>query len=651
MGLFGGSSSKQPDNRIGNLQVQQTGYNVTIPVVIGTNRVSPTLVYYTDFKAVAHKSGGGKGLGGGGAGKSYTYRATYILLCCEGGPQDMEYGKLWVDRKRFDAPTDNGMVTRGGGTSQTRLPYLLTFHPDDALLFKNYAYLFAANHLLSNSASIGNHSVEVKGYFRDTVDASVKDCFRGVLLNTQWGLGWDSSKIDALAQLDSYCAAYGIVISPALTEQKPVSEVLAQFAQIANSAILWSDGTLKCLPYSDTNHNGYVATPTTGIHLTTDDFIVEGEEDPVRNIRKSKSETSNKVTLEFVSRAHNYDVRPAVEVDQGDIEDNGLRDLPAITAHEICLASVAHTVSKNILQRALYISISYEFSVSWVHCLLEPMDVVFLTDESSGLVDVPVRITRIVDRRDGLRTITAEEMPFGVSHSESSSFSTLEHGIPFTNIGVGSINAPVIFMAPSALADGGFEIWVAVSNSDSNYGGCIVHSSFDDATYKRQATVYGNSIYGVLTADLVAGTDPDFNPAHELKVNLSISAGTLVSLAADDAQLCLAGDEFVAFRFATLTGLNQYDLFSPVLPATVPFLRRGLYGSTQGSASGDRFVVCDQELYRHKITAEDVGKTIYFKFQSFNVYNDGLEDLDTVTAYSLVITAPLTTGSNLQQWD
>lgn len=153
-----------------------------------------------------------------------------------------------------------------------------------------------------------------------------------------------------------------------------------------------------------------------------------------------------------------------------------------------------------------------------------------------------------------------------------------------------------------------------------------------------------------MTADLVAGDDPDVNPAHQLTVDLAVSGGTLSSTAATDAQLCLAGDEFVAYRFATLTGLNQYDLFSPVSPVTAPYLRRGLYGSEQGAVDGARFVVCDDRLYRQKITPDDVGKTLYIKLQSFNVYNDGLEDLSDVTAYSLVIAEPLSAGTTFDQW-
>jgi len=648
MSLFGGGGAPQTETKLGNLQVQQTGYNVTIPVVMGTNRISPTLTYYTDFIATEHDSGGGKGLGGGNSGKSYTYTASIMLLACEGG--GVGFGKLWVNKKRYNFPWDAGFSGFGGNDSQAPWSYLVSKHPDDALIYKRFAYIAAANYELSNSASIGNHAVEVLGYYRDTVDASVKDCMRGLLINSQWGVDWDSIRVDAMSQTHSYCSAYGIVISPALTEQQPAGEILAQFAQIANSGIVWSDGKLKCIPYSDTDHGDYTASPTTGIHLTYADFIVEGDEEPVRISRKMQADAYNQVTVEYVSRAHDYDVRPAVEVDQGDIEQFGLRPMSSVTMHEICLDSVAHTVARHVLQRALYIGLEYEFNLSWNYCLLEVMDVVYITEPSCGLDDSPVRIIKIKDRADGLRTITAEEMPWGAAHTEQASYSDADGYRPLTNVSVGPVNTPVIFVAPAALATGGYEVWVALSNPDSNYGGCIVHTSFDDATYTRRGTFYGNSIHGELTANLVVGDDPDVNPAHQLTVDLSVSNGTLSSMAANDAQLCLAGDEFVAYRFATLTGLHQYDLFSPVSPATEPFLRRGLYGSTQGASIGDRFAVCDNRIYRQKISPDDIGKTMYFKFQSFNVFNDGLEDLADVTAYGFTITEPLSLGSTFEQW-
>jgi hypothetical protein len=650
MSIFGGGSAATGETKLGNLKIQQTGYNVTIAVVMGTNSVPPTLAYYSDFIATPHENtGGGKGLGGGSSGKSYTYTASIMLLVSE-GDNGISFGKLWVNKTRHNSPADAGFITKSGADAQTPWSYLVSKHPDDALVFNRFAYIAAANYPLTNSASIGNHSVEVLGYYRDPIDAQVKDCMRGVLLNTQWGCGWDTEKVDALDQMDSYCQAYGIAISPALTEQKAASEVLAQFAKIANSAIVWSDGKLKCIPYAAQNHGSYVATASTGIHLTNADFIVEGDEEPVRISRKLKADSFNEITIEYLSRAHNYDVRPAKAHDQGDIEQFKLRPASSVTMHEICLAGVANTVAQNELQRSLYIGIEYEFNLSWPYCLLEPMDVVHITEVSCGLDDIPVRIIKIKDRADGLRIITAEEMPWGAGHVEEAGFADTEGYVPMTNVSVGPVNTPVIFVAPAALAAGSYEVWVAISNPDSHYGGCVVHTSFDDETYTRRGTFYGNSIHGVLTADLVAGDDPDINPAHQLAVDLTVSGGTLSSTAAMDSQLCLAGDEFIAYRFATLTGLNQYDLFSPVSPATTPYLRRGLYGSTQGATDGARFAVCDNHLFRQKITADDVGKTMYFKFQSFNAFNDGLEDLAYIAAYHITITEPLSMGTVFDQW-
>ncbi len=650
MSIFGGGgSAAQTETRIGNLQVQQTGYNVTIQVVMGTNRVAPTLCYYTDFVATPHaSSGGGKGASSS-SGKTYTYNASIMLLVAEGG-DGISFGKLWVDKRIYNHVSDAKFTAFTGGGTQGKWSYMVSKHPDDAINFKGFAYLAQADYELTNSASIGNHGVEVLGFYRDSVDASVRDCMRGVLTNGQWGLGWDDGRVDAFEQMDSYCRAYGIAISPALTEQKAAGEILAQFAQIANSGIVWSNGQLKCLPYSDTDYGDYVASAATGIHLTDADYIIEGDEEPVKISRKLKADSFNQVTIEYVSRAHNYDVYPAVEPDQGDIEQFKLRPMSSVTMHEICLEAVAHTVAKSILQRSLYIGLTYEFNLSWNYCLLEPMDVVHITDTTCGLTDIPVRIIKIKDRADGLRTITAEEMPWGVGHTEPPVFADTLGYVPITNVAVGPVNTPVIFVAPGALASGGYEVWVALSNPDSNYGGCIVHTSFDDETYTRRSTFYGNSVHGVLTADLVAGSDPDTDTGHHLAVDLSVSGGVLSSMAADDTQLCLAGDELVAFRFATLTGANRYDLFSPVSPATVPFLRRGLYGSTQGATTGARFAVCDNHLYRQPINADDVAKTIYFKFQSFNVFNDGLEDLSSVTAYHITLTEPLSAGTVFDQW-
>lgn len=312
--MIGGGAASQTETRIGSLQVQSTGYGVTIPVVMGTNRISPTLVYYTDFAAHQTDQGGGKG--GGSAGKSYTYTASIMLLCCEGGP-GVDFGRLWVNKKRYDAVDDVHFVAFNGGNGQAPWGYLTTKHPDDALVYPGFAYLAAANYNLTTSASIGNHGVEVQGFYAAPVDATVRNCLIGVLTHPQWGVtGFDESRIDAMSQMDSYCQAYGIVISPALTEQKKAGDLLDQWAQIAHCGLIWSGGKLKCIPYADSDHGAFLADPTTGIHLTDDDFIAENGEDPIRITRKLKADAYKSgdggipVACEQLRCANSHGIRP-----------------------------------------------------------------------------------------------------------------------------------------------------------------------------------------------------------------------------------------------------------------------------------------------------------------------------------------------------
>ena len=68
-----------------------------------------------------------------------------------------------------------------------------------------------------------------------------------------------------------------------------------------------------------------------------------------------------------------------------------------------------------ILQRALYIRDTYKFKLGPEFCLLDPMDLVQLTDSAIGLNAATVRITDIEEDDTGVLTIMAEEFPAGVA--------------------------------------------------------------------------------------------------------------------------------------------------------------------------------------------------------------------------------------------
>jgi hypothetical protein len=64
-----------------------------------------------------------------------------------------------------------------------------------------------------------------------------------------------------------------------------------------------------------------------------------------------------------------------------------------------------------LLQRRAYVRNTYRFKLGWRYALLEPMDIVQLTDSTLGLDNKAVRITAIEEDDNGELTLTAEEIP------------------------------------------------------------------------------------------------------------------------------------------------------------------------------------------------------------------------------------------------
>ena len=63
------------------------------------------------------------------------------------------------------------------------------------------------------------------------------------------------------------------------------------------------------------------------------------------------------------------------------------------------------------MQRRLYVRNSYKFKLGWRYALLEPMDIVLISDAALGLSRAAARVTQIEEDQNGELTITAEEIP------------------------------------------------------------------------------------------------------------------------------------------------------------------------------------------------------------------------------------------------
>ncbi len=187
----------------------------------------------------------------------------------------------------------------------------------------------------------------------------------------------------------------------------------------------------------------------------------------------------------------------------------------------------------------------------------------------------------------------------------------------------GNTNSPIIFEPPAVLSGGVCEVWL-IASGGSDWGGCQVWISIDNATYALAGTIYRGARQGRLTASLPNHPDPD--DTSTLSIDLTQSQGQLLSGTQADADnlvtLCYVDGELVSYRTATLTAAYEYDL---------TYLRRGVYGTAINAHSANskfaRFGPSDPSLFRYRYSRNFVGQTIYVKLPAFNIFGQALQDL------------------------
>ena len=612
------------ENKLGALNIQQSSQGVPVPIVFGTTRISHNLLWYGDFTAHPHTTtqSGGKGGGGGGSSNtSFTYTVSGILGLCEGPVQNFPViGQVWSGKTLTDA-TALGLEEFDGADDQTAWTYLNASHANEALNYRGQCYVAAANFDLKDSNSLPNLSFEVTGFGEQGGgDENPAFVLTGLLTEINFGAGWPEAQISDWTAFSTYCAEANIAISPAYTAQTAMAETLTKLAQIANTAPVWSEGELKMIPYADETVGAFVPDLTVQYDLTYDDFIASGEA-PIKVTRKRQADAYNSVQIECLDRGNQYNSKVVEAKDQSSIDTYGLRPMPVISAHEICDPAVAKTVAQTILQRALYVRNTYEFTLGWRYSRLEPMDIVSLTDPLLALDQFPVRITAIEEDEGGLLSVTAEELNIGTSTPGAYAVqATLAGNAPTAAVSVdpGDANPPVIFQPPLATEP---QIWLG-SSGGANWGGAQVWVSTDNSSFSQAGTI-GPARHGVLTANFPVGTDPD--TLNTLSVDLTTSSGVIeaASESAADALSTLtyigpsSTVELIAYSDATLTAPHEYDLDG--------YIRRAQSGSTAvAHAANAPFMRIDGAVLKYIIPTSLYGTTIYVKLLSFNKTGGGL---------------------------
>ncbi len=635
--------------KLAAVQIQKSAWGSGLPIVYGTNRVAGNLIYTNDFKAIENKQKQGVGKGGGSVTTvSYEYTVTAILAMCEGPIAGVNV--VWAD---LDKKTLSfyGWNLFTGALGQAAWGYLTTNHPADAIPYSGTAYVAAAPLPLGGTNSLKNFSFEVQGLNiigGGVQDAQPADVIPDLLSNARYGAGWDSSRIGNLAlgqnglvgsSFRRYCDAQGFYLSPVIAEQKSAADHLRELLEATNSDAVFSQGVLNIFPYGDqaVTGNGVTFTPaTTPIYdLTEDDFIVSSpDDDPVTVVRAALSDTFNTVPVEFTDRANDYNRSTVQDPEPNDADRYGQRTAPSVSLPCITTQPVALQISRIKAQRSIYVRNTYRFTCGWSKILLDPMDLVTLSDSHLGLVKKVVRVKSITETPEGLLQFEAEEWPFGVATPTLYATQTGDGGTPNTAVDPGNVTVPMLFDVPYLyFADGRARVAVALAGGQY-WGGCDVWVSADNVTYSKVGSMTGKSRYGVTTSSFAAGTG--FDTTHTVGVDLTISGGALTTTTDTSAQalnaLCLLDGEFVSFATATLTGANAY---------TLSRLQRGVFG-TAGAAhlTAKPFARVDENVFLYDVPDQYLGSTLYFKFPSVNLFGGGQQDLSSVSAYTF---APSTT--------
>jgi hypothetical protein len=567
------------------------------------------------------------------------------MALCEGTIQGI--GTVWQD-KTLTTLGNLNLTLFTGTASQEPWSFVASMYPTQSLAYAYTAYLASPLYQLGSSPDLPNHNFEVIDKLSGSMPGGVKDANLGdiipdYLTNPQYSFGFPSEAIDAttLALFKNYQQAQKLFFSPNLYQQEQATQTFQRWAQLANSWIFWSGTLLKFVPLGDTllTGDGTTYTPYLEVvyNLTYDDFIFKKGADPITVTRSDPTDGYNKVQIDCNDRGNSYNNTTVLWQDQSSIDQYGQLMAQTISATEIQEVSVAQLCAYLIGKRSVYIRNTYNFTLGYNYVLLEPGDIVTLTDPNIGLNAFAVRITNVKENKDSTLEVTAEELPVGIGSTSVYSNQTWA-GNPATdtNVAPGNVNTPAIFEPDAQLCAGVPEVWVAASGG-ADWGGAQVYISFDDTSYTYLSDINAGEAQGILTATLPSHADPD--TTNSLLIDLTECAGQLPSTATDaDADalrtLILVDAELMAYGSVTPTsGTNPFAF-------TLTYLRRGSYNTAIAShAVGGQFSRIDPStIFSYPVPESYIGKTIYLKFVSFNVFGSAYQDLADVTAYPYIIT-------------
>lgn len=627
MSFFRGRTTTTRANKISEFTVNTAEYGAVVPEIIGTVRTAGNVIYYDDFTAHEHRETHKAGKGGRSKQVSitYTYTVAVILGLCEGPISGI--GKVWIGKNVHNYPADDIQLTLfDGKENQQPWAYTQGKHPDKALPYSGLAYMAGVIDL-GDSGSMPSYNFEVKGRLLETgdgIDVNPADYIRYVLDK----IGKKDMQIIGLDNYRKYCKEADLLISsPPDENAKAAREVVNEIAKLTNAYVFWSNDKLKIVPLADRPVGSWVPDKTGIIDLTADDFLPQTGGALVTYKRKDSSAIYNQFPVEFINRANGYEKESVSYEFTEDIKNYGVRAASVTNAYYVYTKERAVKIAEQLARNNKYERTQYTFKLDWSLCRLEVGDLVRLTDENSGIFEQVAVINGITEGTDGCLTVTAISRAPG--DYPAAKYNVHANDRPYIDYNkTAPDTVPVIFQPPADLTADGLELWIAAKGKADGWGGCTVYVSDDNTNYRTVGQIAGSARCGKLTQPL--SPMPNHPSGNQVMVTCN---DQLLSGTPQDAErkntLCWIDGECMSYINATLQSNGAWLLSG---------LYRGQCNTTiRMHAKDTDFVRLDNSVFKVPFTKDDIGKKIYIKFCSYNIFGAGNQDLSEVRAYEYTL--------------
>jgi hypothetical protein len=519
--------------------------------------------------------------------------------------------------------------------------------------YANTAYAAHAYLDLGSAATLPAINFEIVGAFAGTVpntpdgfdrshDANFADIMKDFIGNPRYGV--DPSMMpfiddDSWNGYHTYCQAQSLIGSPMIDTQDQALTVIQRWAAITNAWVFWAGTRVKFVPLIDSSVTDGLVTYTPPLapeyDLSYDDFVFDStspDQDPITFERSDPRDSYNRVEVDCLDRNNYYDSNPQYFEDLASFTDYGSLQSQIVSgASDICDPIVGQVIANLIGKRSMAVRNTYSFKLGYAYVLLEPGDVVTLTEPNMGLDRFPVRITDISEDDKGNLDVKAEEFPTGIGiPAVYATTSAIQNAGPDMYGDPGDVNPPMIIEPSPTVTAGQPQVWIGASGASPNWGGARVYISRDGVNYVQAGVIETPTLQGTLTADLPPHADPDTTDVLSVDTTMSQeSISTAVSHADADAftTALVINDEVLCYGAVSATGIYTSNL---------SYLRRGTYSTSPADhPSGSIMSRIDPSaVVKYTLPADWVGVTLYVKLTSFNNFGHGLQDISGVTAYT-----------------